>query len=79
MGTGKRITADRALNLAAREGHRLTTIVRAGIFGSRPRVGTSGDTAYSERPAIGVPPRSVWNGPNRAARPGEPILRRAKL
>jgi hypothetical protein len=36
------------------------------------------DVAADRRSAIGRGPRSVWNGPRRAAQPGAPILQRAK-
>ncbi len=78
MATGKRITSEAALRLAGKAGQRVTEIVRGAVFGARPRAHTSGDTAYSNQSAQGIGPRSVYDGPARSARPGEPILRRAK-
>ena len=75
------------LGAAARyHGAAATRIVATAVFGTRHTPDTNASDAYSQRSAVGVftvgaaaVPSSVWNGPPRAARTGEPVLRRAKV
>jgi hypothetical protein len=72
----------RAYRRATAKGATATVQVARVIYGTRhsqlqPYAGDA-SRAPAQGSALGIGPRSVWTGPPRAARPGEPILRRAK-
>lgn len=69
---------DDAMAAARRGGATATLVGRTQAWGTRPMPGGNASEAYAQTSASGVGPRSVWTGPRRAARPGEPILRRAQ-
>jgi hypothetical protein len=69
---------DNAMAAARRAGAGATQVARVQAYGTRRDPAPNASEAFSSQAAIGIGPRSVWNGPRRAARPGEPVLRRAK-
>lgn len=55
-----------------------TRAARVLLAGSRPRVLAPASLDVNRTAAVGVPPASVWSGPQRAPSVGQPVLRRAR-
>lgn len=55
-----------------------TRAARVGVAGSRPLVVAPASLDVNRTAAAGIPPASVWSGPQRAATIGQPILRRPR-
>lgn len=62
--------------------HRLggagTHVADVAIFATRRAPTTNAGDASSRRPAVGIGPHSVWQGPTKI-RGGAPVLRRNKI
>lgn len=69
--------ADNTMAAARSHGAVATLLARVQAYGTRRDPAATASEAFPSQAAIGVGPRSVWNGPRRAARAGEPVLRRA--
>jgi len=76
-------TRESLVKTARAHGITMHRIVNTAIYGTRHQPDVNASQAWSKQSAIGhariSTPSSVWNGPAKAARPGEPVLRRAKL
>ena len=65
-------------DIGHQQGQTGTRVVRSMLYGTRYKTDRPASESPQQVPAIGVAPRSVWNGPMRRRENGAPLVKRER-